>query len=118
MNQLHQKKCLPCEAGNPPLTSPEIEPLLSQINPEWEVVKDNTRLKRVLKFPDFNAAMAFLNQVGDLAESEGHHPDFSLKNYNRVKLKLTTHKIGGLSENDFILAAKIDRLLEDQNYGI
>ncbi len=77
--------------------------------PEWKPNADYTAISREFKFADFRQAMAFINKVADLAEREGHHPDIYIF-YNRVKLELSTHALGGLSENDFILAAKIDKL--------
>lgn len=108
MIDFSQKKCVPCEGGTKPLTREKIEEYLPAFNPEWEVVEDKA-LKRKFKFKDFNEAMEFVNKVADLAELEGHHPDIKI-NYNRVTLELTTHSIGGLSQNDFIMAAKIQHL--------
>lgn len=102
------KKCVPCEGGTKPLTKEKVEEYLPVINPSWEVV-DNLRLKRKFKFKDFKQAMEFVNKVADLAKSEGHHPDIEI-NYNKVTLELTTHAIGGLSENDFIIATKVENL--------
>lgn len=100
------KKCEPCEGGTKPLTREKIEEYLPALNSEWEVV-DNLRLKRKFRFKDFKQAMEFVNKVAYLAEEEGHHPDIKV-NYNKVTLELTTHAIPGLSENDFIVAAKIE----------
>lgn len=105
MSNLINKKCVPCEGGMPPLTAEEIEKYLPEV-PDWEVL-DNKKIQREFKFKDFKEAMAFVNKVADLAESEGHHPDIHLHNWNKVRLELSTHAIGGLSENDFILAAKV-----------
>ncbi len=80
--------------------------------PEWSLEEESTRLHRRFEFEDFRAAMAFVNRVADLAESQGHHPDIGI-HWNKVDLVLWTHAIGGLHENDFILAAKIDRLLQE-----
>jgi 4a-hydroxytetrahydrobiopterin dehydratase len=90
----------------PPLERTEIEPYLSQVSPEWRV-KDDKVIRREFSFKSFSDAMAFVNKVADLAEAEGHHPDFHV-HYRNVIVELWTHAIGGLSENDFILAAKID----------
>lgn len=103
---LTQKKCVPCEAGTPPLDESEVNKLLKQI-PTW-TLKDGHLYKK-FKFKDFIEAMKFINSVADIAEQEGHHPDFSV-HYNKVEIELWTHAINGLSENDFILAAKIDRI--------
>ncbi len=102
------KHCVPCEAGTPPLTLEQAQAFLPQISSRWRLKP--LRLEREIVFRDFGRAMAFLNQLAQIAEGEGHHPDFSCS-YNRVTLQLTTHAIKGLSENDFILAAKIDELL-------
>ena len=105
---LAQKKCKPCEGGAKPL-SPDAARLLGGQVPKWKLRKDEPRLWRELTFKDFARAMKFVNKVAELAEEEGHHPDVHI-HWNRVKLVLWTHDIGGLSENDFILAAKIDKL--------
>jgi len=104
---LSKKRCLPCEGGIPPLGEAEIARLLPEV-PGW-VVRDG-RLARTFHFENFRQAMAFLNRVADEAEAEGHHPDFSV-HYRRVDMQIWTHAVGGLTENDFILAARIDRLL-------
>ena len=93
--------------GVPPLTAAEIRPLEGQV-PEWKVV-NNHHLERQFTFPDFKSAMRFVNQVGNLAEEQGHHPDITLA-WGKVGITIWTHKIDGLTESDFILAAKIDRL--------
>ncbi|HLK10405.1 MAG TPA: 4a-hydroxytetrahydrobiopterin dehydratase [Candidatus Binatia bacterium] len=97
---------MPCEGGVPRLEPTEVSRLLAQVE-GWEVREG--RLRKTRTFPDFRAAMAFLQRLADVAEAEGHHPDFCV-HYNRVDLTLWTHAIDGLSENDFILAAKIDAL--------
>jgi 4a-hydroxytetrahydrobiopterin dehydratase len=107
---LLQRRCVPCEAGTPPLTPEQAEALLAQISSRWKLAADARSLERRVVFRDFRSAMDFLNQLADLAEEEGHHPDFCCS-YRTVDLRLTTHAIQGLSENDFILAAKIDALL-------
>jgi 4a-hydroxytetrahydrobiopterin dehydratase len=107
---LSAKTCVPCRGGVPPLTR-EKALEYATATPEWSLVEDGTRLVRRFEFADFRAAMEFVNRVADLAESEGHHPDIAI-HWNKVELTLWTHKIGGLHENDFILAAKVDRLLE------
>jgi len=104
--ELHQKKCKPCEGGMPPLSIEESSILLAQVQ-NWEL--KNGRIEKSYRFRDFKEAMRFVNRVAELAESEGRHPDIYVS-WNRVRLSLTTHSIGGLSDNDFILAAKIDRL--------
>jgi 4a-hydroxytetrahydrobiopterin dehydratase len=105
---LAEKECVPCKGGVPPLGHEEIVTLQKELQPEWRVVEDRY-LDRVYAFPDFRTALDFVNRVGQIAESEGHHPDLEL-GWGRVRVQIFTHKIGGLTESDFILAAKIDRL--------
>ena len=101
-------KCVVCEGGIPPLTPEKISEYKSQVNQGWQVT-ENKKIRRDFAFKDFKEAMAFVNKVAELAESEGHHPDIYIF-YNKVALELSTHAIGGLSDNDFILAAKIDKI--------
>jgi len=108
MDDLLQKKCVPCEGGTPPLTRQEAEKYLKQVA-GWQLSADAKKISRRFVFKDFKEAMAFVNKVAALAESEGHHPDIYIL-WNQVRLQLTTHAIKGLSENDFILAAKIDQI--------
>jgi len=108
MENLFSKKCIACEGGTPPISKEESQNYLSQVL-GWEMVEDGKKITKEFKFKNFKEAMAFINNVADLAESEGHHPDIHIY-YSRVILELWTHAIGGLSENDFILAAKIDQL--------
>ena len=103
---LTQKKCVPCEAGTPPLEEAKVNELLKEI-PSW-TLKDGHLYKK-FKFKNFVESMKFVNAVADIAEQEGHHPDFCV-HYNRVEIELFTHAIKGLSENDFIVAAKIDKI--------
>jgi 4a-hydroxytetrahydrobiopterin dehydratase len=105
---LTKKKCKPCEGGMAPLTPDEARVLVAQV-PKWKLRKDEPRLWREYTFKDFVRAMKFVSKVAELAEEEGHHPDIHI-HYNKVKFVLWTHDLGGLSENDFILAAKIDGL--------
>lgn len=105
---LSNQKCIPCEVGGKPLVQHEIDFYLKDI-PQWKVSNDNKKIFRSFKFIDFKSSLEFVNKVGELAESEGHHPDFTI-NYNNVALELTTHAVGGLSVNDFIVAAKIDKI--------
>lgn len=107
MTDLAQRECVPCKGGTPPLTTEQIKPLLAQLS-DWQVLQDH-HLHREYKFPDFKSALAFVNRVGDLAEEQGHHPNIEFT-WGKVALDIYTHKIGGLSESDFILAAKIDKL--------
>src|SRR3989338_5800795 len=106
MNDLVQKHCVPCEGGVLPLSSVEIAAYQSQLDQPWDVM-DDKKIRRTFSFKDFKDAMAFVNKIADLAEAEGHHPDLTL-HYNKVKVELWTHAVGGLSENDFILARKIE----------
>lgn len=108
MSSLRKKKCGPCEGGTPKFDEKQIRKYLKKID-SWEYQDD--RLHKSLTFFDFAEAMGFVNQMADLAEDEGHHPDFCV-HWNQVNVVIWTHAIGGLSENDFILASKIDALLE------
>jgi len=105
---LAKKHCIPCEGGIPPLSLEKVNTLIEKI-PNWEA-DGNSKLTRKLSFKDFGETMVFVNKMAEIAETEGHHPDISIS-YNKIELTLTTHAIGGLSENDFILAAKINTLL-------
>lgn len=107
MSTLSEKSCAPCRGGVPPLTAEEIEPLLEELK-NWEV-KDEKRLLKEYKFDDFNSALKLANKIGDIAEQEGHHPDLLVR-WGELKIELWTHRIDGLTESDFILAAKIDKL--------
>ena len=111
MNELSKKKCIPCEVGGPALTRVEAEVLLAQV-PEWQLDADATHIERAFSFPDFKSALAFADRIGEVAEEEGHHPDLSVS-WGKVTVELSTHSVNGLSENDFILAAKIDELNVD-----
>ncbi len=108
---LSEKHCVPCRGGIPPLEESEVRRLLSNV-PDWKLEERGTRLVRRFEFQDFKKAIEFVNRVAEVAEEEGHHPDIAI-HWNKVDLVLRTPKIGGLHENDFILAAKIDRLLEE-----
>lgn len=108
MKDLTSKKCVPCSIGAIPLNSDEIQDLLKALDKNWDVI-DDIQIERTFKFKDFKEALEFTNKVGDLAEAEGHHPDICLS-WGKVEITLWTHKIKGLHENDFILAAKIDNL--------
>jgi len=113
MENLANKKCVPCEGGILPLDSKEIEKFMPQVE-GWSLEEkdDHKQIFKKVKFKDFNESMEFVNKVADIAEDEGHHPNMFI-NYNRVRLTNYTHAIGGLHENDFILAAKIDELKKD-----
>lgn len=107
MNDLTKKRCVPCEGGEPPLVDNKVEKLLPQV-PEWAL--EEGKLVRRFKFKDFREAVDFINRVADLSEEENHHPNISLYGWNKVKLTFYTHAINGLSENDFIMAAKVDKI--------
>ncbi len=108
MNDLTKKHCVPCEGGMPPLP-PEGVASYMKYAPGWAASPDSKKITREFTLKDFKEAMAFVNKVADIAESEGHHPDIYIF-YNTIKFELSTHAVGGLSENDFILAAKINQL--------
>ena len=104
---LAEKHCVPCRGEVPPLQGEELEKMGALV-PGWQVLDDH-HLWKSFAFPDFRPALAFVNRVGQTADAEGHHPDLFLA-WGKVDVKIWTHKIDGLTENDFILAAKIDRL--------
>jgi 4a-hydroxytetrahydrobiopterin dehydratase len=107
---LIDKKCVPCEGGTPPLNDEQETELIKQID-NWQLLDDGThKLRRHFKFKNFKEAMEFVNKVANIAETQQHHPDIYVF-YNKVQLDLFTHAVGGLSENDFIMAAKINSLL-------
>ena len=108
--ELAKRKCKACDGGMKPL-SPDAARALAVHVPKWKIRKDEPRLWREYTFKDFARAMKFVNKVAEVAEAEQHHPDIHV-HYNKVKLVLWTHDIGGLSENDFIVAAKLDEFNE------
>ena len=108
LSSLSNKSCVPCRGGIAPLTKNEYEPLLAELGEEWEVI-DTHHLEKTILLKNFAEALTFTNQVGSIAEKEGHHPDIEL-GWGRVKIIIWTHKIDGLSESDFILAAKISAI--------
>ena len=107
---LAQKSCVPCRGGIPPLTPGEARKLLGQA-PEWQLLDDGTRIERTFRFGNFREAFALVQRVSELAEAEGHHPDISF-GWGFATISWQTKKIKGLHENDFIMAAKIDRMME------
>ena len=107
MAELADKRCVPCRGGVPPLQGAELDALKRQV-PGWDVVNEH-HLKRAFSLPDFQSALDFVNRVGAIAEEQGHHPDIYLT-WGKAEIAIWTHKIDGLTESDFILAAKIDRL--------
>ena len=107
MADLASKQCVPCRGGVPPLAGKELTALSQQL-PDWRVV-DGHHITKAFKFPDFRQALAFVNKVGNVAEEQGHHPDIYLT-YGEVRLQIWTHKIKGLTESDFVLAAKVNEI--------
>ena|ERR1051325_3537220 len=108
MTELTEKKCIPCEGDTPSIKGEALKPYLKEITGDWKVL-EGKKIQRTFKFKDFRENMAFVNKIADLAEDEGHHPDLCI-HWNVLEVTLWTHAIGGLSENDFIIAAKIDAL--------
>ncbi len=110
---LATRHCVPCEGGTPPMNRSEAEAYLASVA-GWKLIEgEPLKITRSVKFKDFVGAMQFVNKLAEVAEAEGHHPDFCVS-WSRVKLDLFTHSIGGLSENDFIMAAKINELVMQQ----
>lgn len=107
MTELAAKTCQPCKGGVPPLAGAELDALAKQV-PQWKVF-DAHHITRTFTFPDFKQALAFVNKAGAIAEEQGHHPDILLA-WGKAEVTTYTHKINGLTESDFILAAKIDKL--------
>ncbi len=108
MSELGSRHCVPCEGGIPPLSEREAESLMGQIE-NWDLIESATRIRRTFTFKDFMQAQAFATRVGTLSESEGHHPDISY-GWGYCTVLFYSHKINGLHENDFIMAAKINAL--------
>jgi 4a-hydroxytetrahydrobiopterin dehydratase len=106
--ELSRKHCVPCEGSVPALTPEQIQAYLADLR-DWRLAADG-KIRRDWRVKNFLAGLDFFNRIGKLAEEEGHHPDLHLVGYRNVAVEIWTHAIGGLSENDFILAAKIDRL--------
>jgi 4a-hydroxytetrahydrobiopterin dehydratase len=106
---LSEKKCAPCEGGVKPLTPAKAKLLVKKLHKDWKLAKDWKSLTRSLKFKDFYRTMSFVNAVAYIANSEDHHPDLEV-GYDYCRVTYSTHSIGGLSVNDFICAAKLDRL--------
>ena len=107
VSNLADRKCVPCLGGTPPLTQKEIAPLLAQVD-GWEV-EEGKKLIKAFRFKNFVRAVEFVNAVAEVAEAEGHHPDLYVR-WGQVRVFLWTHKIDGLTESDFVMAAKIDRV--------
>ncbi len=109
---LASRECIPCRGGIPPLTGEDLDELARQLGDGWSVVQEH-HLEKEFEFDDFRQALDFVNKIGELAEEVGHHPDLYLT-YGRVRVTIWTHKIDGLAEADFIFAAKVDGLLEQE----
>ena len=109
VEQLCSTRCVPCEGGVPRMTATEVSAQLAMLS-GWEVLSEPDRIRKTWVAKHFMAAMEFFNRVAELAESEGHHPDLHIVGYRNVSIEIWTHAIGGLSLNDFILAARIDSL--------
>jgi 4a-hydroxytetrahydrobiopterin dehydratase len=110
-DELIKKKCKPCEGGVDPLEASVAVELMKALDDDWAIVEDGKAIQRTFEFSGYHRTIAFVNAVAWIAESEGHHPDLEV-GYGKVVSLWTTHAIGGLSENDFICAAKMDRLLD------
>jgi 4a-hydroxytetrahydrobiopterin dehydratase len=107
--ELLGKHCQACEGDIPALTPEQVQDHLHAV-PEWKLTADRKRIRREWRVKDFATALDFFQRVGQVAESEGHHPDLHLTSYRQVAIEIWTHAVGGLTENDFILAARIDTL--------
>ena len=105
---LHTNECIPCKGGIPPLNKSQISPLIEELGNDWIVVNDH-HLERKFEFNDFQTALDFVNSAGEICEQQAHHADFEL-GWGRVKVSIWTHKIDGLAESDFYLAAKINQI--------
>lgn len=112
MNEISQKHCVPCEGGTPALKNEEIKKLMSKLD-GWNVNDDNKEIFRTFHFKNYYHTMAFLNAIAWMAHRENHHPDIEV-GYNYCKVRYSTHAIGGLSENDFICASKVDKLNQNK----
>ncbi|MDH3989452.1 MAG: 4a-hydroxytetrahydrobiopterin dehydratase [Gammaproteobacteria bacterium] len=112
MEMLADKKCVPCEGGVDPLTADQAREYLKELHDDWSLDADDSAIEREFRFPAFSRTMSFVNAVGFVATNEGHHPEATFS-YGFCRVRYWTHAIGGLSDNDFICAAKIDRLAGD-----
>jgi len=108
MSELAERQCVPCRGGVPPMKGEQINEMSSQL-PDWQVVNEH-HLQRAYSFKDFRETLDFVNRIGELAEEQGHHPDICF-GWGKADITIWTHKIDGLTESDFVLAAKIDKLL-------
>jgi len=109
-SSLSQRKCKPCEGGTPPLSNEKIQAYLKELQ-GWELSADGKEMVKNLTLKNYKEVLNLVNRIGERAEEEDHHPNLYIHGYKRLRVELSTHAIGGLSENDFILAAKIDALL-------
>jgi 4a-hydroxytetrahydrobiopterin dehydratase len=109
MTELSSRKCVPCDGGVPPLSAAEAAALRMQLQDGWTIAVDSKSLKRAYRFKDFYRTMSFVNAVAYIANQEDHHPDLEV-GYDYCRVTFATHAIGGLSQNDFICAAKLDNL--------
>ncbi len=107
MTELAERQCVPCRGGVPPLTAEQIQPLIAELR-DWQVINGH-HLQKAYSFKNFRETLDFVNRVGELAEEQGHHPDICF-GWGKADITIWTHKIDGLTESDFVLAAKIDRL--------
>lgn len=115
--ELTARRCAPCRAGQPPMGEEEARRLMTGLGPEWTLAGDGRSIAAEYVMKGFSAAAALIAKVAGLADAEDHHPDVHLTGYRKLRLELSTHAIGGLSENDFIMAAKISALPKDLKGG-
>ena len=109
MNELTSRRCVPCEGGVPALSAAQAQAQMSALSGEWQLAADARSLRREFRFVDFYRTMSFVNALAHIANIEDHHPDLEV-GYNYCRVRYNTHSVGGLSDNDFICAAKIDQL--------
>ena len=114
MSELAERECVPCRGGVPPMKGDEIRPLLNQLA-NWEAVSEH-HLRKEYRFKNFRETLDFFNRVGELAENQGHHPDICF-GWGKAEITIWTHKIDGLTESDFVLAAKIDKLCVERRFA-
>ena len=112
MAELQNRHCIPCQAGTPPLDGEQAGRLLGQLNADWSIAGDGKAISRTFRFKNYYQTLAFVNALAWIAHGEDHHPDLEV-GYNRCLVRYSTHAVGGLSENDFICAARVDALLPD-----
>jgi 4a-hydroxytetrahydrobiopterin dehydratase len=112
MESLADRKCAPCEGGTEPLDREQAESMLAELDEGWSIVDDGRAIEKEFRFQAFSRTMTFVNMVAFVATNEGHHPDATFS-YGFCRVRFWTHAIGGLSDNDFICAAKIDRIMQD-----